>query len=113
MIHDQIKKIIPYVGENFINFPLVEEGKYVPFVDFWQIYDKIILAVKQYKIMCDFFKDTGYVCTLCETNRKISYFQIYPEFNETDEGGYEFIKKDWSIEEMLDLLIKYLESVKK
>jgi hypothetical protein len=37
MIQKQIDKLIPYLNENFITYPLWEEGKYIPFVNACQI----------------------------------------------------------------------------
>ena len=35
-----IEQIIPYVEENFITFPLWEEGNYGPQVNIWRIFNK-------------------------------------------------------------------------
>lgn len=35
---EQIKTLIPHVCENFITFPLWEEGDYCPVVNVWKIY---------------------------------------------------------------------------
>ena len=37
MIHKKIDKLIPYLSENFLTYPLWEEGNYIPFVNFWRI----------------------------------------------------------------------------
>jgi hypothetical protein len=37
----EIKCLIPYVSENFVTFPLWEEGDYRPHINIWQLYDKL------------------------------------------------------------------------
>ena len=55
-LYKQIEKIIPYIDENFITFPLWEEGLYIPFVKFWQIFndeienDKAVAIVEKFNI---------------------------------------------------------------
>lgn len=37
MNYNQVQKLIPFVDENFIIFPLaITEGVYIPFYNFWQ-----------------------------------------------------------------------------
>lgn len=38
-VNELIQDIVPYVDENFITFPLTEEGDYRPHIKFWKIYD--------------------------------------------------------------------------
>lgn len=35
MIHKKIEKLIPYISEEFITYPLLGEGKYIPFLKCW------------------------------------------------------------------------------
>lgn len=104
MIHEKIEKVIPYVEENFITYPLWEEGKYIPFVNFWQAqeYDHEFNR-------CQVLKDKGYRIELTKTSGNIHGFFMYPDYNEKDDGGYEYVNKNWSIEEMLDLLATILK----
>ena len=46
-----------------------------------------------------------------EKHAKETYveFYVYPKFKELKNGSYKFTKKDWSIEEMLDLLAAVLK----
>lgn len=37
-IRNRIEKLIPYQQENFMTFPLMEEGDYRPVINIWQIY---------------------------------------------------------------------------
>lgn len=106
MINKQFNKLIPYVSENFITYPLFEEGKYIPFLNFWYIQNTNEVARFNIKN----FKANNY--ELIEEHEEffdtIMNCQIYPKFIETDEGGYEFVKEDWSIEEMVEIVIKLL-----
>ena len=90
------------MSENFITFPLWEEGKYIPFVNFWQI----LKTPEQLKKM---EKIEGYEIIFEKRTMSNTYnFSIYPDFEDLDDGGYEFIKKDWSIEEMFDIIEKII-----
>ena len=35
-LHEKIEKLIPFISEEFITYPLWEEGKYIPFLKCWQ-----------------------------------------------------------------------------
>lgn len=105
---EKINKIIPYISENFITYPLWEEGKYIPFFNFWQLcktQDEIIALDKKLQ---NVFANSGYKVQYndCNYSETILSYSVYPAYNELDNGGYEFVKKDWSINEMLDLIIK-------
>lgn len=111
MLQEKINKLIPYISENFITYPLWEEGKYIPFVNFWQKEEKVLGC----EVMCHqlnkILNSSGYDFVTedrFESSRIID-FSIYPDFNETEDGGYDFVKKDWSIEEMITLIEKFLE----
>lgn len=106
-IQNKIDKLIPYVSENFITYPLWEEGKYIPFINFWRIcknneeFNILIKKMVELKYVGD------YKLELIDENiigEKPFYLQMYPEFEETSEGGYEYVKKDWSIEEMIEIV---------
>ncbi len=110
-IHKQIEKLIPFISENFITYPLWEEGKYIPFINFWQKAEsrkKCKELDKKIEALC---KDTGY-CVNIQPKDHVSVihkYYIYPAFEDTEDGSYKFINKNWSIEEMLDLLEKFLK----
>lgn len=111
MIHKQIEKLIPYVSENFITYRLWEEGKYFPFITVWQKAE----TKTKYKILTKkiekIFKSSGYMYEF-ETKYDSSILHdiyIYPDFNENEEGGYEYVKEDWSIEEMIELALKVVK----
>ena len=55
--------------------------------------------------------DSGYefVTEVRFESTEILDFAIYPDFTETEDGGYEFVKQAWSIEEMISLIEKFLE----
>jgi hypothetical protein len=106
LIHKKIEKLIPYISENFITYPLWEEGKYIPFVNFWQkveTEEEFEVLGKKIEIV---FENSGYVVHYSDWNFSdtIHNYEIYPDFEDKDDGSYEFVNKDWSIEEMIDLL---------
>lgn len=106
MIHKKIEKLIPFLNENFITYPLWEEGKYIPFVNFWIKID-LEGEEQEFDFKCkEIFEDTGYIVSYNDTNysNTILQYSVFPNFNDLDNGSYEFVKKDWSIEEMLELL---------
>jgi hypothetical protein len=109
MIYKNIETLLPFVDENFLTFPLWEEGKYIPFVNFWRKYDLQKDYEIEYTKFKKFFKKTGYV--IAETDvfgGCITYYEIYPDFKELKDGSYEYKKHDWSIEEMLEMLNEIL-----
>lgn len=104
-------RLLPYMSENFITYPLQEEGKYIPFVNIWQI-------AKSEKVLNDklleIFKDSGYDFTVepyCKhRDGKYSYdIEVSPGWIESEDCSYEFIKPDWSIEEIVNLLAEFLK----
>ena len=113
MIHKQIEELLPYISENLITYPLWEEGKYIPFINFWQIaetekdflemnarIDKIALENIGYEIIYQNNNTVG----------SIHYFSINPIFySEHLTIGYSYKKSDWSIEEMLDIILKIVK----
>jgi len=103
MINEQFDKLIPYVSENFITYPLFEEGKYIPFLNFWHIPkdDNVV-----YDRLQD-FDNPHYEILVHDTEYSIKECQIYPKFIDIDYG-YTFEKEDWSIEEMVEIVIKLL-----
>lgn len=112
MIQENINKLIPFISENFITYPLWEEGKYIPFVNFWQKAETVSKCNQLDKRLRTLDTDTGY-CIGIEDKQHSSVIHrcfIYPEFIETDDGGYEFVKKDWSIEEMISMLEVFLNN---
>jgi len=107
MLHEKIEKLIPFISENFITYPLWEEGKYIPFVNFWIKVDTED-EIQEFDFKCkEIFEDTGYIVSYNDTNysNTILQYSVFPNFNDLENGPYEFVKKDWSIEEMIDLLI--------
>jgi hypothetical protein len=110
-IQDKIDKLIPYINENFITYPLQEEGKYIPFIGFWQ-------RAKTKKELASLNKNlkwldnkTGYSINIIEKTHVsvIHDMVIYPSYRDLKNGSYKFTKKDWSIEEMLDILDLFIQ----
>ena len=111
MIHQKIDKLIPYLSENFITYPLWEEGNYTPFINFWKIcktQEEIQLLDKNLKKV---FDNSGYIVQYndCNFDETILQYSIYPNYDYLDDGSCKFVKQDWSIEEMLDLLCDVLK----
>ena len=52
------------------------------------------------------FKDSGYVFDYYDNNSTdtLHYFNVAPDFKELDNGSYEFVKENWSLEEMIEIL---------
>lgn len=106
MIHQKIEKLIPFVSEEFITYPLREEGKFIPFVNFWiKINNEEEINEFDFKFK-EIFKNKGYkiIFDNCNFSETIINYQVHPKFKELSNGSYKFNKKDWSIEEILDLL---------
>ena len=122
MNYNQVQKLIPFVDENFIIFPLaITEGVYIPFYNFWQS-----LSTKEdVKLFLDKAKtiliDTGYTIDFqyeedvhiynhadIERDSTIVYFQIYP-ICKTDDGNVfaNVDPKSFDVDAM-DLLIKII-----
>lgn len=106
MIHQKIEKLIPFISEDFITYPLWEEGKYIPFVNFWQKAETDSDFADMQSRLSKVFHNTGYDLEYSDNNysNKIHSFQVFPKFKELENGSYKFIKKYWSIEEIFDLL---------
>ena len=102
MINEQFNKLIPYVSENFITYPLWEEGKYIPFINFWFIRDN-----KRKDLNWKCYNHNDYIVEVLDTENSIKQYCISPKFEDID-NGYVFNKKDWSIEEMIKIIIKLL-----
>ena len=106
MIHQKIEKLIPFISEEFITYPLWEEGKYIPFVNIWIKVDNEE-EINEFDFKCkEIFKNTGYKIVFddCNFSETILKYQVHPNFKDLSNGSYKFTKNDWSIEEMLDLL---------
>ena len=126
MIHKKIMKLIPNVPDSngrFITYPLWEEGLYIPFVNFCMVikndYNQKLLndriktfnnKNKSYIIEYEFDDDYVFNIRNCVKN-----IRIYPDFNYADNmdniGDYiTFVKDDWSIEEMLDVIHEFINN---
>jgi len=105
MIHEKIEKLIPFIEEEFITYPLWEEGKYVPFVNFWQKFESR-KDISEFRIKLSKIKELGYDFEEIVTHKfKIYTYKVYPNFKEREDGSLKFENKKWSIEEMLELLV--------
>lgn len=111
MIHESIEKLIPHVSEDFITYPLLEEGLYIPFVNFWQVADSDTKFQKLKDQIVKFNLEIGYTIELKKgvKNQVIHKCFVYPTFKYKKSGGYEFIKEKWSIEEMIQLVENFIK----
>lgn len=105
-LHQKIERLIPFISEEFITYPLWEEGKYIPFLKCWQKADTENKRTRLSNSLNNHFEKTGYEISFIgkEHRSVIHEFYIYPKWKELKNGAYKFVKKDWAIEEMLDLL---------
>mgnify|MGYP003584314007 CR=1 FL=1 len=110
-LHYKIEKLIPFISEEFITYPLWEEGKYIPFLKCWQKADTKNKCTQLLNRLNKRFEKTGYEISFIDKEHRsvINEFYLYPKFKELKNGSYKFVKKDWSIEEMLDLLVSVLK----
>ncbi len=106
--HQKVDRLIPFISEDFITYPLWEEGKYIPFLKFWQKADSENKCTRK---LNKYFKKTGYeISSVDKEHRSVIHeFYVYPKWKELKNGSYKFVKKDWSIEEMIDLLSAILK----
>lgn len=122
MNYNQIQKLIPFIDENFVTFPLaITEGVYIPFYNFWQSLstkEEVELFLDKARII---LKDTGYTIGFqyeeddyiydIERDSANVYFQIYPIFeSDNDNDGNVFVNvdpKSFDIDP-IDLLIKII-----
>lgn len=108
---EKIDAIIPYVCENFLTFPLWEEGKYIPHLNFWKIFG----TEKEFLKFCISAKRKGEQKGYVVENIDNQYFDFLPTYNynfslspaykDLKDGSYKFVNEGWSIEEMVDLVV--------
>jgi len=105
-LHEKINKLMPFISENFITYPLWEEGKYIPFVNFWKAAETEEDFLNIHTRLGIAFKNSGYVFDYYDNNstNTLHYFNAAPDFKELENGSYEFVKEDWSLEEMIEIL---------
>lgn len=123
MTYNQIQKLIPFVDENFVTFPLaITEGVYIPFYNFWQSLstkDDLKAFIRK---VTSILKDTGYEIKLRdeedvhihnygETDNMqstIVYFQIYPICKTDDDNVFVNVDPLSFDVDAIDLLIKII-----
>ena len=108
MIHKKIEQLIPYISREFLTYPLWEEGQMIPFVNFWQIGATRVLqdAITE-RLEC-LFLEKGYIIQEERRGGKIIDYVIFPDYMVADDCGLVFKNENWSIEEIIDLLIQYI-----
>ena len=111
MLHQKIEKLIPFISEEFITYPLWEEGKYIPFLKCWQKADSENEYTSFSNRLNKHFEKSGYeISFILQEHRSVIHeFYIYPKYKELKNGSCKFNKTDWSIEEMLELLATVLK----
>ena len=87
------------MDENFMTFPLAEEGLYFPQINLWIIGDPHV-AVQETE-----FEFNGYsIFTEHKPRRQsVLHYNISPAWDYDDKDSYNFKKEDWSIEEMIQI----------
>jgi len=94
MIQEQINKLIPYISSDFLTYPLWEEGNYTPFINFWHIGNDKKLPLN---FNSDINLNDEYIIELEEKRGTINNYRIFPNYEYDNSGGFDYIKKDWSI----------------
>ena len=112
MLHEKINKLIPFISENFITYPLWEEGKYIPFVNFSRRFDKREIESEFFNLIERALKFVGYEIETYNINSTETIFEyrINPEYTSLPNGSFEYINQSWSIEEMIDIISQSLYS---
>lgn len=113
-INEQIKEIIPFVDENFITFPLCEEGNYTPFLNFWQFFGGNVRKVNKLSLEFEIkaqriFIQFGYMVEINRINSNLFEYKINPILIYSKKGKIIYLNKNWSIEEMIELIKKCLQ----
>lgn len=120
-----IEKITPYQQENFITFPLFEEGNFMPAINFWQIFKEIPFDI-DYELtqQLDFIPE--YISLDYEIqsyNSKIEYKNNTFNIVESDEEIYLInfsvymntdptISSEYDLNEMLKIVLSIIEKFK-
>lgn len=115
-MYENIKKMIPFVDENFIRFELWEEGVYIPSVHFWKIINRNQLG----------FLET-FDTDFSENNREFRFdydydesrdkytatvnFKICPKFVYNEKGGIEH--GEINIEKLIETALNFLTEFEK
>lgn len=95
-IQQQINKLIPYFGSNFISYDLWEEGHYeLPFIRFWHPNE---LELDSDMYLFELEESYG--------DSTIKNYVLYPNYNIKADGSLLFAYPNWSIEEMLSIIYK-------
>jgi hypothetical protein len=104
-LYEKIEKLIPYINENFLTFPLWEsDGKLIPFISFWQKIenqdDFLAFENKLQKLKYCYEIDLKEF----SLHNTIYNYSINPEYKELEDGSFEFAEPV-NLEQMLDDLI--------
>ena len=106
MIHKQIEKLIPYIGDNFISYQLSKEGVYIPFITLTK-YIGINETIDDLQAKLEeFLTPNNYEFEVNRIGRNMYECLAYPSFYNKEDHSYEFKKDDWSLEELIELLIQ-------
>ena len=87
------------MDENFMTFPLMEEGLYFPQINLWIVSNPHV-AVQE----TEFEVNGYYIFTEHKPRRQsVLKYNISPAWDYDDKDSYKFKKEDWSIEEMIQI----------
>jgi hypothetical protein len=106
MIHKQLERLIPYISEEAITYPLWEEGNYTPFLNLDIVTEKLLELERSLQEKVNL---KGYEFQI-EREGRIFKISIYPDFEYNDEGSFDYMVEGWSIEEMIDIVAKVLNN---
>jgi hypothetical protein len=106
MIHKQLERLIPYISEEAITYPLWEEGNYTPFLNLDIVTEKLLELESSLE---EEVNSKGYEFQT-EREGRIFKISICPDFEYNDEGSFDYMVEGWSIEEMIDIVAKVLNN---
>lgn len=112
----RLEKLLPYATNNIISYDLWEEGIYnVPFFRIFQVLDKKELKKFEEKVEKLNNNNLDYVFEIEDKdcyrtmNKKTYTIVCFPNFEYNKDGSIYHIKDTWSIEEMIDLMVKLVK----
>jgi len=107
-IHEQFERLIPYMDDNFIRYPLTEEGNFLPVLHIWQVVETAEAAGKLREIVDKFA--VRYDIELEMQSRTTVDVSISPK-TKYEESVQVPLSAEWSIEEMVEILVQIIKEV--
>jgi len=110
-IQERIDKLYPFVSEDFLTYKEWQDDIWCPYLTVWQFakteadYDNL---VKRMDLVLKTNKYTANIKEEYNTLLKVYRIVMHPKFKRLKGGGAKYTKPDWSIEEMIDALLKFV-----